>query len=80
LSVRDFGRKERARFCPDLQRSNQLRPEEACIVVNYIIQIATGIIASIGQESKHRSILSHTQALFDELGRLDARDFLPEAR
>lgn len=48
--------------------------------MNYIIQIATGIIDSIGHESKHRSILSHTQALFDELHRLDTRDFLPEAR
>jgi hypothetical protein len=49
-------------------------------VVNYIVQIATGIIGFLDHESKHRSILSHSQALFEELSRLDARDFLPEAR
>ncbi len=49
-------------------------------MVRYIVQIATGIIDLIGQQDKWRSILPHCQALFDELYRLDPRDFLPEAR
>jgi hypothetical protein len=49
-------------------------------MVRYIVQIATGIIDFIGQVDKWPSILPHVQALFDELCRLDPRDFLPEAR
>jgi hypothetical protein len=49
-------------------------------VVNYIAQLATGIIDLIPQDDKRRSILSYTPELSTELSRLDPRDFVPEAR